>query len=80
MVSVILGASQEGYSISLYQREAFLKDGSAINKSILASVGKSSISPHGWCGPIIAMREIPFEFHEDITLADVRHTIDYMIS
>jgi len=71
---------REGYSISLKGREAFLKDGSAVNRSILTSVGTSGIIPHRWCGPIVAVRERPFDFYEDITLADFRHVIDYVIS
>lgn len=71
---------KDGYSVSLKFREAFLEDGSAVNRSILTSVGTSGITPHQWCGPIVAVRETPFEFYEDITLADFRHIIDYVIS
>lgn len=71
---------KDGYSVSLKFREAFLKDGSAANKSLLTCVGSSGIAPHRWCGPIVALRETPSEFYEDITLADFRHIIDYVIS
>lgn len=71
---------KDGYSVSLKFRDAFLEDGSAVNRSILTSVGTSGITPHQWRGPIVAVRETPFEFYEDITLADFRHIIDYVIS
>lgn len=71
---------KEGYSVALKFREAFLKDGSAINRSILTSVGTSGIVSHRFCGPIVALREMPYEFHEDITLADFRHLIDNLVS
>ncbi|RYP51167.1 hypothetical protein DL768_003435 [Monosporascus sp. mg162] len=61
-------------------REAALVDGSAINRSIPASVGASGTVPHPWCGPVIAMREMCSELYEDITLADFRHTLDYLMS
>lgn len=71
---------QSGYPISLKFRDAFLEDGSTINKSILTSVGMSGTVPHQWCGPIVAVQATPFETYEDITLADFRHIIDYVRS
>lgn len=71
---------QCGYSVSLKFRDNFLKDGSIINKSILTSTGTSGSPPHTWCGPIIAVREEPFERYNDITLDDFRHIIDYLLS
>ncbi|KAL7784097.1 hypothetical protein V8C37DRAFT_396383 [Trichoderma ceciliae] len=71
---------KEGYAVNLLHRGAFLIDGSALNKSILTSVGESGIIPHEWRGSIIAVRERPFECYEDIALADFRHIIDYMRS
>ncbi|KAF7866920.1 hypothetical protein EAF04_005761 [Stromatinia cepivora] len=71
---------KEGYSIALHHREAFLLDGSAINKSILSSVAASGTVGHSWRGPMIAIRETASELHEDITLGDFRHIIDWLIS
>jgi hypothetical protein len=69
-----------GYAVTLRFREAALIDGSAINRSILASVGASGIVHHRWCGPVVALRETCSELYEDITLADFRHTLDYLMS
>ena len=70
---------KEGYSVALKFREAFLIDGSAINRSILMSLGASGTTPpHSWSGPIVAIRQTPSEPYEDITLADFRHIIDYL--
>ncbi|KAM5360443.1 hypothetical protein ACJA88_014832 [Fusarium oxysporum] len=71
---------KEGYSITLYFREAFLMDGSSVNRSILTSVGTSGVVHHQICGPVVAMQETPLELHRDITLSDMRHIIDYLIS
>jgi len=71
---------KSGYAVALRFREAALVDGSAINRSILASVETSGIVHHRWCGPVIAMRETWLELFEDITLADFRHTLDYLMS
>lgn len=77
---VAFAAQKEGYSVAVIHREAFLKDGSLTNKSILKSVRLSGIPPHSWRGPIIALRTTPSESFEDITLADFRHIIDYLVS
>jgi len=71
---------KEGYSVALKFREAFSVDGSAMNRSLLTSVATSGVTPHQWCGPIVALRELPFEFYDDITLVDFRHIIDYLRS
>lgn len=71
---------KEGYSITLLFRDAFSIDGSAMNRSILESVGTSGVPPHQWRGPMVAVRQTTSEFYEDITLADFRHIIDYVIS
>lgn len=71
---------KEGYSVTLKYREAFSLDGSVVNQSMLESVAGSGRTPHEWCGPIIAVRETPHEFYEDITLGDFRHIIDYLFS
>ncbi|KAI9740069.1 MAG: hypothetical protein M1818_004820 [Claussenomyces sp. TS43310] len=71
---------KEGYSIKLMFREAFSKDGSRINRSIMESVKTSGTVHHKWCGPIVAMRHTYEEFYEDITLADFRHLIDYLVT
>lgn len=69
-----------GYSIAVKFRERFLHDGSVLNKSLLNSVRASGTPPHRWCGPIVAVRTTPSELYEDVTLADFRHIIDYMMS
>lgn len=69
---------KEGYSIALRFRDDFLFDGSAMNRSLLESVGR--IPPHPWRGPIVAVREGPYELYEDITLGDFRHIIDHVVS
>lgn len=71
---------KEGYSIILLFRDAFSIDGSAINRSILESVGTSGVPAHQWRGPMAAVRQTPSEFYEDITLDDFRHIIDHVIS
>jgi hypothetical protein len=76
----VWSAKKEGYSIELMIREAFLKDGSTINRSIMQSVKTSGTVHHRWCGPIVAMRETCDQFYEDITLADFRHIVDYVVT
>lgn len=73
---------KEGYCVSLIHREAYLKDGSIMNRSILASVGASCAftNPHEYRGPMIALREIHHGDYADITLADFRHLMDYLVS
>jgi len=71
---------KEGYCIELVIREAFLVDGSKLNRSIMESVKTSGTVHHRWSGPIVAMRQLPIEFYEDITLADFRHIIDYFVT
>ncbi|KAJ5748229.1 uncharacterized protein N7511_009925 [Penicillium nucicola] len=73
---------KEGYCVSLLHRDAYLKDGSATNKSILASVraSRTATTPHEYRGPMIALRELHHEDFADMTLADFRHLMDYLIS
>lgn len=71
---------KQGYSIVLNFREAFLRDGSTINRSIQASVKTSGTVQHSWRGPVVALRDNWREFYEDITLADFRHVIDYFVT
>jgi hypothetical protein len=71
---------KEGYCIELAIRDAFLKDGSKLNRSIIESVKTSGTVHHRWSGPIVAMRQLPTEFYEDITLVDFRHIIDYFVT
>jgi hypothetical protein len=71
---------KEGYCVSLKYRDAYLKDGSAINTSIEGSVRGSGTTLHQYRGPMVAVRELPFECYGDITLADFRHLIDYVTS
>ncbi|KAL9099992.1 MAG: hypothetical protein Q9163_004573 [Psora crenata] len=72
---------KDGYSVSLKYRDAYLEDGSAVNKSVLKSAGASGgTTPYSWRGPIVAVRQTPFEKYEDITMGDFRHIIDYLMS
>lgn len=73
---------KEGYCIALIHRDAYLIDGLRTNRSILASVRASCRSPvpHEFLGPMIALREVHHEDYADITLADFRHIMDYLIS
>lgn len=66
----------------MVHREAYLRDGSSTNRSIQASIAASgaSTNTHEYRGPMIAVREIHPEDYEDITLADFRHIMDYMVS
>ncbi|KIW47410.1 uncharacterized protein PV06_00107 [Exophiala oligosperma] len=76
--------------LTLTFRDAFLKDGSTINRGILNSVKLSGTVHHSWCGPVVAMREtlngryeditLDDFRHEDITLDDFRHVIDYFVT
>ncbi|KAI1780279.1 hypothetical protein F4818DRAFT_435485 [Hypoxylon cercidicola] len=72
--------SKAGYSIALEFRETALVDGSAVNGSILESMGALGSPSFPWSGPIIAIRELPSEIYDDITLADFRHVLDHMAS
>ncbi|KAI2601837.1 hypothetical protein GGR54DRAFT_580565 [Hypoxylon sp. NC1633] len=69
-----------GYSIALRFREMFLVDGSPLNGSLLMSLGTLGTLPHPWAGPILAIRQLPSELYEDITLGDLRHVLDYFVS
>ncbi|KAL4795955.1 hypothetical protein BDV19DRAFT_398495 [Aspergillus venezuelensis] len=73
---------KEEHCVSLIYRDAYLKDGSSINRSVLASVKAScaSTTPYHYCGPMIALQEIYYEDYADITLADFRHLMDYLVS
>lgn len=68
-----------GYAVAIKHREAFLIDGSPLNRSILASAGIYGTVPHKWCGAVVAMRSTWSELYEDITLADFRHALDYLL-
>ncbi|BCS19476.1 uncharacterized protein APUU_12304S [Aspergillus puulaauensis] len=73
---------KEGYCVSLVYRELYLKDGSKTNRSIQACIAASGplTTPHEYRGPMIALRETHPEDYEDITLADFRHIMDYLVS
>ncbi|KAI4860214.1 hypothetical protein F4820DRAFT_437501 [Hypoxylon rubiginosum] len=77
---VYFARRKAGYSIALKFREAGLVDGSAINGSLLESLGALGRFEHPWAGPIIAIRELPSEIYEDITLGDLRHVLDHVVS
>ena len=71
---------REGYAISLNYRDNYLADGSLNNMSLAAVVGSSGALAHPWKGPIIAVRETPTECYDDITLGDLRHIVDHVLS
>lgn len=71
---------KEGYSIQLAFRDAFLADGSTINRSLMESVKTSGTVHYEWRGPIVAMRQTWRDSYEDITLADFRHVIDHVVT
>ncbi|RJE17541.1 hypothetical protein PHISCL_10121 [Aspergillus sclerotialis] len=73
---------KQGHCISVLHRDAYLRDGSPTNRSISASVRASCTSTpaHEYRGPMIALREIHHEDYDDITLADFRHLMDYLVS
>ncbi|KAJ5812387.1 hypothetical protein N7474_008688 [Penicillium riverlandense] len=73
-------SSQMGYCVSLVHRDAYLLDGSISNGSISISVGSSGTLPHHYRGPMVAVHQLPRESYGDITLADFRHLIDYLVS
>ncbi|KAF2151977.1 hypothetical protein K461DRAFT_159941 [Myriangium duriaei CBS 260.36] len=61
-------------------RERFLLHGSRLNRSILTAIRPSGIPCNTWMGLIVAVRLVWTENHEDITLADFPHVVDYLIS
>lgn len=73
---------KQGHCVSVLHRDAYLIDGSPTNRSISACVRASctSIPAHEYRGPMIALREIHHEDYVDITLADFRHLMDYLVS
>ncbi|KAK6537605.1 hypothetical protein TWF694_011785 [Orbilia ellipsospora] len=71
---------KEGFAILIKFRDAFSKDGSPLNQSILASVRAMGSPPHKWCGPLVAIRNNADETYADITLTDFRHIIDHFMS
>ena len=71
-------------AINVVCRDAFSKDGSKRNRSLLGSLGHSESLPFPWRGPIVCLSTFGwphtgygFIRHEDITLADFRHILDY---
>ncbi|KAL4876938.1 hypothetical protein BJY04DRAFT_210300 [Aspergillus karnatakaensis] len=79
---VAFAPDKKGYCVSVIHREAYLEGGSSMNRSVLASVKAScaSITPHQYRGPMIALRGIHHEDYADITLANFRHLMDYLVS
>jgi hypothetical protein len=70
---------QRGYSLVLTHRERFLRDGSALNKSIRSTTMASGlVTSYSWLGPVVAVRQTTDEMAiEDITLGDFRHAADH---
>lgn len=78
----LFAPKKEGYCVFLIHRDGYLMDGSIPNRSISACVKVSCTAPipHEYRGPMIAIRGIHHEDYADITLADFRHLMDYLIS
>lgn len=70
----------EGYCICLIYRDAPGKWREGKNKSISATVGSSNSTPHEYCGPVIVLQGLPGELYGDVTLADFRNFIDYLVA
>jgi hypothetical protein len=71
-------------TLNVYHRDAFLIDGSASNKSILALLATKPEQQHDWRGPIVAIscRGPALDPPEgrDIDIEDLRHISDYFLS
>ncbi|RDW84159.1 uncharacterized protein DSM5745_04485 [Aspergillus mulundensis] len=67
----------KGYCIGLYDRDYFRLDRSPRNQSLEAALATSGKLDVPYRGPVVALRELPKEFHGDITFSDYRHIIDY---
>lgn len=50
------------------------------NESILTTLRPSGVGESPLRGPVVAVRERPGKAYEDITLSDLRHLIDYLVS
>ena len=63
-------------------RDAFLIDGSSVNKSVVQATQGAMV--HDWRGPILAMKKeglsIDPRFYLDIDMRDYRDIVDYFIS
>ena len=70
-------------TIQIQYRDNFLTDGSRANRSLSAALGQLSSMPYKWRGPIVAIRAIgtsDMNRHRDMTLMDLRQTLDLFSS
>ncbi|MCJ1433199.1 hypothetical protein MMC27_002558 [Xylographa pallens] len=79
----MLRAFELDHTLRLNYRETFLQDGSKKNRS----VSETTTGPvrHDWRGPLLTMRQRDIEqdgniVYEDVTLSDLRHTVDWFSS
>lgn len=71
------------HTINLICREEHSIDGSKLNRCILEMTRDKT--PHDWRGPVVALRQVgvgyqPYSVYEDITLADLNHTVSYFLA
>ncbi|MCJ1342337.1 hypothetical protein MMC31_000519 [Peltigera leucophlebia] len=71
------------HTLNLVCREEHGIDGSKLNRCILEMTKDKT--PHNWRGPVVALRQVgvgyqPYSVYEDITLADLRHAVDYFLA
>jgi MYND finger len=73
------GGVMMDHTICIHFRDAFLKDGSTQNKSIIACTRGAVV--HTWNGPFVVMTQpttnIDPGVFEDVTLGDLRSAVDY---
>lgn len=65
-------------TINVVHREAFLKDGSIINRSVVEVT--KGLMGHSWCGPILALKQQDLSLnsgYDDMDTVDFRDVIDY---
>ncbi|MCJ1401603.1 hypothetical protein MMC11_004819 [Xylographa trunciseda] len=79
----MLRAFELDHTLRLNYRDMFLTDGSKKNRSVAETVRVAT--RHDWRGPLIVLRQPDIEqdgniVYEDITLADLRHTVDWFSS
>lgn len=71
------------HTLNLVCREEHGIDGSKLNRCILEMTKDKT--PHNWSGPVVALRQVgvgyqPYSVYESITLADLRHAVDYFLA
>ena len=70
------------HTLKFFMRDAFLKDGSIHNRSILSLTSGSAA--HSWRGPIVVLRKPGTRFDpptfEDVMMMDLTHVLNYFSS